>query len=69
MPNLINMVRSTTTQSKLVSEEQRRKDLERELKNKSGMEWGTCMIFCCELSCCMTGKEGWVEEHVVVQWE
>jgi pre-rRNA-processing protein TSR4 len=69
MPNLINVVRSTAVPSKGISEEERRRELEKEIKNKSGMEWGTCMIFCCGQDCCKTGKEEWTEEYVIVQWE
>jgi len=69
MPNLINVVRSPVMPITGMSEEERKRELEKELKNKSGMEWGTCMVFCCESNCCTTGKEGWTEEYVVVQWE
>jgi len=66
MPNLINTMRPTAAAIKAVSDEERRKQVEQELRNKDGMEWGTCMIFSCEEDCT---KTGWAEEYVAVQWE
>jgi pre-rRNA-processing protein TSR4 len=64
MPNLINAVKPTVA-TKAISDEERRKQVEKELTNKGGMEWGTCMIFSCEGDC----ETVWAEEYVAVQWE
>ena len=42
---------------------------------KTGMEWGTVLVFTCGDNCCggrvddATAKECWQEEFVVMQWE
>ena len=42
---------------------------------KTGMEWGTVLVFTCGENCCAgrvddpTAKECWQEELVLVQWE
>ncbi|EDR05642.1 uncharacterized protein LACBIDRAFT_302768 [Laccaria bicolor S238N-H82] len=79
-PNLINVLRSPEEEKpKKVSDEERRKAVERALKGegkdeKRGMEWGTCFIFSCEKDCCCNDdgwedKECWREEKVLVQWD
>jgi len=77
MPNLINVLRSPEEEKrKKVSDEERRKAVERALKGegkneRQGMEWGTCLIFSCENDCCSgwEDKECWREEKVLVQWD
>jgi len=74
MPNLINVLRPAREASKKVTDEERRKAVERALKGedkdeKRGMEWGTCLIFSCSKDCCVDGEEGWVEEEVYIQWD
>lgn len=66
MPNLINTLKSAVGIEQKLSDEERRKLVEKELKNKDGMGWGTCMIFSCEADC---SEIGWTEEDVRVQWE
>jgi len=82
MPNLINVLRCTddANSGKQLSDEERRKAVERALKGVAapdegaarGMEWGTCMVFSCENDCCvdesgMETRECWREEVVLVQ--
>ena len=74
MPNLINVLGSAFGEgsklpSKVVSDAERRKAVEKALKERSGMEWGTVMIFSCAADCCHDGKEYFAEEEVLVQWE
>lgn len=74
MPNLINVLGSasakgSTPLSKGIPNEERRKAVEKELKERSGMEWGTVMVFSCVTDCCPDGKEYFAEEEVVIQWE
>lgn len=89
MPNLIQVLQNKCTSSAVdgksesweeKSEEERKKELERILKDAKsgdgrGMEWGTALVFSCEKDCCVDeeGKEGakdwWAEELVLVQWE
>jgi len=78
MPNLINVIEDRTDgKNKKLPDEERRKEIECALKggpnSGRGMEWGTVMIFSCEQDCCQTesgsGKEGWREEFVMVQWD
>jgi len=74
MPNLINVLgsasaRGSTIPSKAISDEERRKAVEKELKERNGMEWGTVMIFSCAADCCPDGKEYFAEEEVLIQWE
>jgi pre-rRNA-processing protein TSR4 len=74
MPNLINMLRPVGEASKKLTDEERRKAVERALKGedkdeKRGMEWGTCLIFSCLKDCCVNEKEGWMEEEVYIQWD
>jgi pre-rRNA-processing protein TSR4 len=71
MPNLINVLRMETDGDHLqkLSDDERRKMIERELKSKSseGLEWGTCMVFSCEKDCGGEGGDMWQEEHVLIQ--
>lgn len=76
MPNLINILRGVESNSKKLSDEERRAAVQKTLKGGSekGMEWGTCMIFSCENDCRIdaVGKEEkdvWREELVLVQWD
>jgi len=74
MPNMINILGSasakgSTLPSKAISDEERRKAVEKELKERSGMEWGTAMVFSCAADCCPDGKEHLAEEEVLIQWE
>jgi len=74
MPNLINVLglasaKGSTKLSKAISDEERRKAVERELKERSGLEWGTAMVFSCAADCCPDGKEYFAEEEVLIQWE
>ena len=74
MPNLINVLGSasakgSTQPSKTISDDERRKAVEKELKERSGMEWGTAMVFSCAADCCPDGKEYFAEEEVLIQWE
>jgi len=78
MPNLINILRPTwedKNKSKKITDEERRKAVERALKGldkdeKMGMDWGTCMVFSCEKDCYGKGlKEAWKEEVVYIQWD
>lgn len=74
MPNLINILGSvpadrSTHPLKVISDAERRKVLEEELKERKGMEWGTVMIFSCAADCCPGGKEYFTEEEVLIQWE
>ncbi|KAJ6591843.1 programmed cell death protein 2 [Mycena vulgaris] len=80
MPNLVNVLRSgdADDKSKKLTDEERRKLVEQELKHGSsdgrrGMEWGTCLIFSCSKDCALTdggkeARESWREEMVLVQW-
>jgi len=74
MPNLINMLRPVGEASKKLTDEERRKAVERALKGedkdeKRGMEWGTCLIFSCSKDCYANEMEGWMEEEVYIQWD
>lgn len=74
MPNLINVLgsplaRGLTEPSKAISDAERRKAVEKELKERNGMEWGTAMVFSCSADCCPDGKEYFAEEEVLIQWE
>lgn len=74
MPNLINILKDASDKGKALTDEERRKAVEKALKGDAetrGMDWGTVMVFSCEKDCC-TGegaKEAWREEHVLIQWE
>ncbi|KAJ7460580.1 programmed cell death protein 2 [Mycena latifolia] len=80
MPNLVNILRSVDAEDKgkKLTDEERRKLVEQELKRGStggsrGMEWGTCMIFSCSKDCCLSddgkeARESWREEVVLIQW-
>ncbi|KAJ7035698.1 programmed cell death protein 2 [Mycena alexandri] len=80
MPNLINVLSTGDSQDqrKKLTDEERRKLVEQELKGGSsdgrrGMEWGTCLIFSCSKDCSLTddgkeARESWREEAVLVQW-
>lgn len=85
MPNLINSLKNPAELKKKKpkqSEEERKKELQRLLASekpkdgeeridqKTGMEWGTCLVFTCQNNCCDPSlKEFWTEEVVLVQWE
>jgi len=74
MPNLISILGSVSAKgsahpSKAISDEERRKAVEKELKERSGMEWGTAMVFSCAVDCCPDSKEYFAEEEVLIQWE
>jgi len=80
MPNLINVLVPAATGIKNQTDEERRAEvmrmLKRQAKNdeKTGMEWGTCLIFSCQTDCCSaevdeSNRECWREEHVLIQWE
>lgn len=75
MPNLINILGSalakgsTQPSTKVISDVERRKALEKELKERNGMGWGTVMIFSCAADCCPDGREYFAEEEVLIQWE
>ena len=80
MPNLINILRPGESEGKKMTDAERRKAVEMELKggdntDRNGMEWGTCMIFSCEKDCCTDDggefevRECWREELVLVQWD
>lgn len=74
MPNLISVLGSASTKgstqsSKSISDVERRKAVEKELKDRGGMEWGTAMVFSCAADCCLDGDEYFAEEEVLVQWE
>jgi pre-rRNA-processing protein TSR4 len=80
MPNLINVLSSSDSNYKTMTDEERRRELARELRTSDkseyhGMEWGTCMVFSCENDCCINeeekgeGKECWREEFVLMQWD
>ncbi|KAG6844553.1 hypothetical protein H0H87_005973 [Tephrocybe sp. NHM501043] len=76
MPNLINVLRRPADAEKPLTDEERRKAVERALKGapdkERGMEWGTSMIFSCEKDCCFDvdgkqARECWREEVVLIQ--
>lgn len=80
MPNLINVLSSSDVgEEKKMTDEERRKAVERALKKgdkdaRGSMEWGTCFVFSCEKDCCLgennkEAKEAWREEYVLVQWD
>ncbi|KAF8915449.1 programmed cell death protein 2 [Mucidula mucida] len=74
MPNLINILKDASDKGNALTDEERRKAVEKALKGDAetrGMDWGTVMVFSCEKDCC-TGegaKEAWREEHVLIQWD
>ncbi|KAF7370822.1 putative 20S rRNA accumulation protein 4 [Mycena sanguinolenta] len=80
MPNLINVLRASGSaeESRKLTDEERRKLVEQELKGGSsgegrGMEWGTCLIFSCSKDCSLAddgkdARESWREETVLIQW-
>ena len=79
MPNLINVLKSSQSQSnghekKTQTDEERRAEVLKALKGQNasgrGMEWGTCMVFACEKDCCGDNEKSvWREEVVLTQWE
>ncbi|KAI0343142.1 hypothetical protein BDW22DRAFT_1407066 [Trametopsis cervina] len=80
MPNLINVLSRAGVKEQRAkqTDEERRKEVERALKGgtgveRTGMEWGTCMVFSCEQNCCLDNgspvKGCWREEIVLVQWD
>jgi len=69
MPNLIGTIR--TKDDRRLSDEERREQIARALRRenhseKTGMEWGTTMIFSCNNDEC---RESWREELVYTEWE
>ncbi|KAJ7050557.1 programmed cell death protein 2 [Mycena amicta] len=77
MPNLINVLRaSDDAKPKRMTDEERRKFVEQELKRgggSRGMEWGSCLVFSCSKDCSLDANEreardAWREEFVLVQW-
>ncbi|KAF7308663.1 PDCD2-C domain-containing protein [Mycena chlorophos] len=76
MPNLINILRADNKNERRMSDEERRKYVEQELKgtgSSRGMNWGTCLVFSCSKDCSVDaeGKEtraAWREEVVFVEW-
>ena len=79
MPNLINVLKTEgNEENRKLTDEERRKEVEKALKGSGGvehgsMDWGTCMIFSCEKDCCEENgsalKDCWREEVVLVQWD
>ncbi|KAF4610476.1 hypothetical protein D9613_006769 [Agrocybe pediades] len=78
MPNLINVLRPAQSDKKKLTDEERRLEVQKALKNedksaKTGMDWGTTMVFSCEKDCCEENgkqiKESWREEVVYIQWD
>ena len=77
MPNIINVLkhRGSSPQKPTLTDEERRKEVEKALKGEggvehSGMEWGTCMVFACEKDCCGDNEKSvWREEVALTQWE
>jgi len=87
MPNIIYVLKSSQdSSSNSTSDAERRNELARVLlrqgsgkvvDEKTGMEWGTCLVFSCRDDCRIeTGStrnqaknECWREEFVLVQWE
>ncbi|KAF8899632.1 programmed cell death protein 2 [Gymnopilus junonius] len=81
MPNLINVLRPSwepEDKNKKLTDEERRQAVQKALKNedknaKTGMDWGTAMIFSCEKDCCLEDgkeiKECWREEVAFIQWD
>ncbi|KAI0820382.1 programmed cell death protein 2 [Trametes gibbosa] len=76
MPNLINVLRASEGEQKKLTDEERRAEILRALRNagasgRRGMEWGTCMVFSCEKDCSEEDAGGsiWREEYVLVQWD
>lgn len=86
MPALIHVLKRTSAKSQ--TEEERKNELSRLLLkqnttgaakpslDKTGLEYGTCMIFSCLKDCAVDKeksgaevKECWREEFVLVQWE
>ncbi|KAG6837173.1 hypothetical protein H0H93_013763 [Arthromyces matolae] len=79
MPNLINVLRRPANTQTQLTDEERRKAVERALKGASEssddewrMDWGTSMVFSCEKDCCFDEdgngtRECWREEVVLVQ--
>lgn len=71
MPNVNNILRkkqaSDEEQNSSVSSEERVK----QLKDTTGMGWGTCLVFSCPKDCCVEAgkeaKECWKEEIVLIQ--
>lgn len=72
MPNLINVLRTAGAEGakKGMKDEERREAVAAALKRsgdkaqKSGMEWGTCMVFSCEKDCRGGGKGNEEERDV-----
>ncbi|PPQ65883.1 hypothetical protein CVT24_011214 [Panaeolus cyanescens] len=72
MPNLINVVReSNRNAAPKMTDDARRRYVEQALKKsgdeKTGMSWGTVMVFSCSNDC--MGEDGWSESRVIVQWD
>lgn len=85
-PNIINLCNNSTqsTASAAQSDDERKKELQDTLENKSAgsgkadMEWGTILLYVCENDCCLDpatkdkskeGREQWIEELTYIQWE
>jgi len=82
MPNLANVLRvKEEGTTKFESDEERRKAIEQAIKGtgnknaKTGLDWGTCMVFSCEKDCAKAEdgqtdlKNVWREEVVLVQYD
>lgn len=72
MPNLINVVRKSDRDLYAkMTDEARRKLVEQALQKdgteKTGMTWGTVMVFSCSKDC--LGEDGWSESCTIVQWD
>jgi len=78
MPNLNNILRSSSSTGEDSMTDAQRKEILRQLLNGGpdghGMEWGTVLVFSCEKDCCqgrsVKEKQGtWTEEVVLVHWD
>jgi len=84
MPNLLNVLKSSDQDVKKgQTDAERRAELQRLVsglkgggvkpEERTGMEWGVCMIFSCKADCTGTAegedKTCWREEIVLIQWD
>ena len=83
MPNLINVLKSSDKDVKKgQTDTERRAELQRLVsglkgggvkpEERTGMEWGVCMIFSCKADCSGAAegdKTCWREEIVLIQWD